>query len=136
MHENSISIILGIIGGFLSYCFGINAHLEYLLWVISLDIILGVLASFINPRLMFNSRKMCRGICKKIVILTLVMFAHQLDVMLCTDTLITKVVTWYYIANEGLSCLENAGKCGVKYPEILANSLEQLKEITNANKKS
>ena len=129
MHENSISIIGAVICSFFSYAFGINEHLEFLIYFITLDLFIGVLASFINPKLMFNSRKMARGICKKIVILSLVTFAHQLDVMLHTDRLIGTACTYYFIVNEGLSCLENSCKCGLKVPPILKNSLEQLKEI-------
>lgn len=135
MHDNQLSVIIGVVGGFLSYAFGVNEHLEVLLWTISLDIIVGVLASFINEKLMFNSRKMYKGIVKKVVILTLVMFAHQLDIMMKTDGIIAKTVTWFFIANEGLSVLENAGKCGITLPKILQSSLEQLKGLTNDNKK-
>lgn len=137
MHENSITVICGVIGGFISYAFGINEDLEFLIWAITLDIIIGVLATFVNPRLRFNSRKMYKGIVKKIVMLTLVMFSHQLDQMMHTDGIVAKTCTWFFIANEGFSVLENAGKCGIKLPAILANSLEQLKGITNEhNKKS
>lgn len=135
MHDNQISVIIGVVGGFLSYAFGVNEHLDVLLWAITLDIIVGVLASFVNEKLMFNSRKMYKGIVKKVVILTLVMFAHQLDIMMKTDCIIAKTVTWFFIANEGLSVLENAGKCGIKLPKILQSSLEQLKGLTNDDKK-
>ena len=133
MHENSFSVVLGVVGGFLSYCFDISPMFEVLLWAITLDIIIGVMASFINPRLQFNSKRMTKGICKKIVLLTLVAFSHQLDILMLTDV-ICRTVTCFFIANEGFSCLENAGKCGVKLPKILANSLEQLKGITDDNK--
>ena len=130
MHENSFSVVLGVVGGFLSYCFDISPMFEVLLWAITLDIIIGVMASFINPRLHFNSKRMTKGICKKIVLLTLVAFSHQLDILMLTDV-ICRTVTCFFIANEGFSCLENAGKCGVKLPKILANSLEQLKGLTD-----
>lgn len=130
MHENSFSVILGIIGGFLSYCFDVSPMFEVLLWAITLDIIIGVMASFINVKLVFNSKRMTKGICKKIVLLSLVAFSHQLDVMMQTD-IICRTVTCFFIANEGLSCLENAGKCGLKLPKILENSLEQVKGLTN-----
>ena len=130
MHENSFSAILGIIGGFLSYCFDVSPMFHVLLWAITLDIFIGVMASFINIRLTFNSKRMMRGICKKIVLLSLVAFSHQLDVMLQTD-IICRTVTCFFIANEGLSCLENAGKCGLKLPKILEDSLEQVKGLSN-----
>lgn len=130
MHENSFSVILGIIGGFLSYCFDVSPMFEVLLWAITLDIVIGVMASFINVKLAFNSKRMTKGICKKIVLLSLVAFSHQLDTMMQTD-IICRTVTCFFIANEGLSCLENAGKCGLKLPKILENSLEQVKGLTN-----
>lgn len=131
MADTQISILFGLVCGFLSYAFGVNEHLEVLIWAITLDIIVGVLASFVNEKLMFNSLKMCSGIIKKIVILTLVMFSHQLDILMSTDGIIVSSVTCFFIANEGMSVLENAGKCGIVLPRVLKNSLEQLKDITN-----
>ena len=116
MHNIDHTVILSIIVSFLSYCFGVvNPQIEMLLWCITLDIFVGVLASFINPKLMFNSRKMFKGITKKVVLLSLVAFAHHLDIMM----------------NEGMSVLENACKCGLNVPPIIKNSLEQLKGTTN-----
>ena len=136
MHENFFSVILGIIGGFLSYCFDVSPMFQVLLWAITLDIFIGVMASFINIKLTFNSKRMMRGICKKIVLLSLVAFSHQLDMMLQTD-IIYRTVTCFFIANEGFSCLENAGKCGLKLPKILEDSLEQVKGLSNdGNKKT
>ncbi len=119
---------IAVIISFLSYCFGINPALELLLWAITLDIIIGVLASFINPKLYFNSRKMFRGLAKKVVLLSIVAFSHQLDMMMHTD-IICMTTTYFFIVNEGMSVLENAGKCGIKLPKIIQNSLEQLKEV-------
>ncbi len=137
MHNIDHTIILSVVVSFLSYCFGIvTPQIEMLLWCIALDIFVGVLASFINPRLMFNSRKMFKGITKKIVLLSLVAFAHHLDIMMNTE-MIGLTTCYFFIINEGLSVLENACKCGLTVPPIIRNSLEQLKGMTNNdNKKS
>lgn len=136
MHNIDHTIILSVIVSFLSYCFGIvTPQIEMLLWCICCDIFVGCLASFINPKLMFNSRKMFKGITKKIVLLALVAFAHHLDIMMNTET-IGLTVCYFFIINEGLSVLENACKCGLDVPPIIKNSLEQLKGMTlNDNKK-
>lgn len=136
MHNIDHTVIMSVIVSFLSYCFGVvNPQLEVLLWAISLDIIIGIAASFINPRLMFNSRKMFRGIVKKVVLLTLVCFAHHLDIMMNTE-MIGLTTCYFFIINEGLSCLENAGKCGLQIPPVIRNSLEQLKGMSmNEHKK-
>lgn len=137
MHNIDHTIILSVVISFLSYCFGIvTPQIEMLLWCISLDIFVGVLASFINPRLMFNSRKMFKGITKKIVLLSLVAFAHHLDIMMNTE-MIGLSTCYFFIINEGMSILENAVKCGLDVPPIVKNSLEQLKGMNNNdNKKS
>lgn len=137
MHNIDHTIILSVVVSFLSYCFGIvTPQIEMLLWCIALDIFVGVLASFINPRLMFNSRKMFKGITKKIVLLSLVAFAHHLDIMMNTE-IIGLSTCYFFIINEGMSILENAVKCGLDVPPIVKNSLEQLKGMNNNdNKKS
>lgn len=132
MHENHLSIIIGTIGGILSYCFDISPFFEVLLWAMAGDILVGVLASFIHPRLMFNSKRLTKGICKKVIILTIVAFSHQLDAMLHLD-IICRTVTCFFIASDGLSILENAAKCNLPIPNILVKSLEQVKEISTNN---
>lgn len=97
------------------------------MWAITLDIIVGVAASFVNDQIKFNSAKMYKGIVKKIIILALVSFSHQLDIMMNTEFIIGNTVTYFFVANEGLSLLENAANCGLTLPPILQNSLEQVK---------
>lgn len=136
MHNIDHTIVLSVIISFLSYCFGVvTPQLELLIWAISLDIFIGVLASFINPNLMFNSRKMFKGVAKKIVMMTLVCLAHQLDHMMGTE-MIALSSCYFFIVNEVMSILENACKCGLDVPPIIKNSLEQLKGMNNdVNKK-
>lgn len=136
MHNIDHTIILSVIISFLSYCFGVvTPQLELLIWAISIDIFIGVLASFINPNLMFNSRKMFKGVAKKIVLMTLVCLAHQLDHMMGTE-MIALSSCYFFIVNEVMSILENACKCGLDVPPIIKNSLEQLKGMNNdVNKK-
>ena len=135
-HSEVGQIGISVLISFLSYCFGVvTPQIELLLWCICLDIFVGVLASFINPRLYFNSRKMFRGIAKKIVLLSIVAFAHHLDIMMNTDV-IGMTCCYFFIINEGMSVLENAGKCGLKLPKIIENSLEQLKGLTDYENKS
>lgn len=135
MHNIDHTIILSVVISFLSYCFGVvTPQIEMLLWCISLDIFVGCLASFVNHKLMFNSRKMFKGVTKKIVLLALVAFAHHLDIMMGTE-MIGLTACYFFIINEGLSVLENACKCGLDVPPIIKNSLEQLKGMTNNDNK-
>lgn len=138
MHNIDHTIILSVVISFFSYCFGVvTPQIELLLWCITLDIFIGTLASFINPNLMFNSRKMFKGITKKVVLLSLVAFAHHLDIMMNTE-MIGLSTCYFFIINEAMSILENAVKCGLDVPPIIKNSLEQLQKgmNNNDNKKS
>lgn len=128
MSDNAISFIVAVVGGFISYCFNITPFFEFLIWAIALDLFTGVVACFVNDNLMFNSKRLSRGVCKKIVILTLVAFSHELDIMLHLDV-ICSTVTFFFIGSDGLSVLENCAKIGIPLPRVLVRSLEQVKEL-------
>ena len=63
--------------------------------------------------------------CRKGVSLLIVLIAYRLDVTLGVDYIRTAVVL-AFIANEGISILENVGIMGVKYPEALKKALDVL----------
>jgi toxin secretion/phage lysis holin len=64
------------------------------------------------------------------MIFALVYLSVLLDQATNTDIVRTLTIM-FYIANEGISVLENAGKLGVPYPEPLINILVQLKQKNN-----
>ena len=53
--------------------------------------------------------------------------AYALDLALGQDIL-RSLAIWFYMANEGLSILENLGRTGVPIPGPLKLALEQLKK--------
>lgn len=74
------------------------------------------------------------GLVKKVFILFLVIVGNMLDVHVIGSGAVTRsAVIAFYLANEGLSILENVGKLGVPYPEKLRKVLAQLKEDDNGN---
>ena len=66
-----------------------------------------------------------RTCAEKEVSLLIVLIAYRLDVTLGVDYIRTAVVL-AFIANEGISILENVGIMGVKYPEALKKALDVL----------
>lgn len=69
------------------------------------------------------------GIAKKGFIMLLVLLATLLDRAIGNETMVFQSsLVFYYIANEGLSILENAALMGVKFPEKLRKALEALRE--------
>ena len=66
-----------------------------------------------------------KGICKKVLILSIVALAHFIaDLMGAEATRV--LVIWFFIGNEGLSIVENAANAGVSVPRKLKETLEQL----------
>ena len=69
------------------------------------------------------------GIAKKGFIMLLVLTATLLDRAIGNNTFIFQSsLVLYYIANEGLSILENAALLGVQFPDKLQRALETIRE--------
>lgn len=69
------------------------------------------------------------GLAKKALIMLIVLLATVLDKALGTDRMVFQTAAaCYYIANEGISIIENAGKIGVPVPGALKKALEQLRD--------
>ena len=53
------------------------------------------------------------------------MVAHMADIVFNQGTITRDIAILFYIANEGLSVLENATNCGIPVPTKLKNNLAQ-----------
>ena len=133
--ENNIiltfKIICAAIGGFCGTLWGaLDGVMMALLVFIAIDYITGLMVAIVNKTL--NSSVGFKGLAKKVFILLLVLIANILDVHIMGGSGVVRgVVIAFYLANEGISILENAGKLGVPYPQKLKDVLEQLKEEKN-----
>ena len=129
--ENSILAIksaFALLGGLLGTLFGgLDGFLITLLVFMLLDYISGVLLAVVQKRL--SSKIGFKGILKKVMILILVAVGTMLDQFILVEgAFIRTLVIFFYIANEGISLLENAALLGLPIPEKLKEVLEQLKE--------
>lgn len=129
--ENSIFAIksaFALLGGLLGTLFGgLDGFLITLLVFMLLDYISGVLLAIVQKKL--SSKIGFKGILKKVMILILVAVGTLLDNFILIDgAFIRTLVIFFYIANEGISLLENAALLGLPIPEKLKEVLEQLKE--------
>lgn len=121
---------VAFVGIILQHFFGAwNNQMEVLLIFMVVDYLTGLSAAFIQNNVYLDSRKGFKGIIKKIVILCLVVLAHQIDVLIGQNTLTRNVVLFFFIGNEGLSILENASNCGLPVPKKLKDTLAQFTEI-------
>ena len=69
------------------------------------------------------------GIAKKGFIMLIVLVATQLDKAIGNTAMVFQTATvFYYIANEGLSILENADLMGVPFPKWIKEKMETMRE--------
>ena len=116
---------MSIIGTIFTHLIGWDDTIEALIVLMAIDYITGIIAAYINPNLKLNSRKGFNGFCKKMCILCLVAMSHELDRVM-GQVITQPFVIWFFLANEGLSVIENAGKAGLPIPKKLRDVLEQL----------
>lgn len=98
--------------------------LQVLIILISADYLTGVCKAFCNKNL--SSDIGAKGIIKKVALLVVVAIATQLDRLINTELIRTAVI-YFYVANEGLSILENLTAMGVPFPKQLTEKLIQLR---------
>ena len=126
--DNVFKNILAGICTLLSFLFGdMEGLMVALIALIILDYISGVIAAAVEKRL--SSEVGAKGIAKKIFMLLIVALANIVDINVIGDGHILKTVTVvFYICNECISLIENAGRIGVPVPKKLLDVLEQLRD--------
>ena len=129
--DKFIQTITAAICGIFGFLYGKADGLIYaLLAFIILDYVTGLTVACINKNL--SSEVGFKGIAKKVVILLLVAVGNMLDVYILGDGAVCRsTVIGFYLANEGISILENAGNLGIPLPKKLVSVLEQLKNDNN-----
>ena len=76
-----------------------------------------------------SSRAGFDGLVKKAFIMVVVLVAALLDAAVGSESAVFQTAaTLYYIANEGISILENTSLMGVPYPKFVRGALEALRE--------
>lgn len=123
---NTIQLIFSAVGGWLGYFLGGCDGLLYaLIAFVVIDYITGVMCAIINREL--SSAVGFKGIFRKVLIFLLVGSANIIDVQVIgTGAVLRTAVIFFYISNEGVSLLENAGHLGLPIPEKIKTVLEQL----------
>lgn len=125
---NMIQFTLTLIGGWVGWFLGGMDGLIYaLIAFVAIDYLTGVMCAIDDCTL--SSEVGFRGICRKMLIFCLVAIGHIIDstVIQSGSTLRTAVI-FFYLSNEGISILENAGHLGLPIPKKLKAILEQLDE--------
>lgn len=105
---------------------GWDMVLEVLITMIVIDYVSGIAKAFCCKGL--SSQIGAQGIIKKVMILVIIVLASQIDRLMNTQSqLIRTAVIYFYVANEGISILENLALMGIPLPKQLKEKLFQLK---------
>ncbi len=133
LYDEKVSSLVAIVGTLFTWLFGVwDTALAILITFMVLDYSTGLLRGYITKKL--SSDVGLKGIARKGVILVVLIVAVLLDRLLNGNTYVFRtLVCYFYIANEGLSILENCSVIGLPIPTKIQEALDQLKE---GNKKS
>ena len=125
---------ISIIGGTLAEFFGgWDYALQTLCIIMAADYISGIVCALVwkkSPKSAdgcFESKASIKGLFRKAGILLAVLIAYKLDQMAGTQFIRTAAIT-FFIANDGLSVIENLGIMGLPMPAVIKNAFEALRQ--------
>ena len=133
---SGIQIAFTAFGGFLGWFLGgVDGFLYALIAFTVIDYITGVMCAVTDKNL--SSSVGFKGICRKVLIFTLVGIGNIVDVyVLGQGGVLRTAVIFFYLSNEGVSILENSAHLGLPIPEKLKEVLEQLHDREGKNDES
>lgn len=125
-------VIVGAIGGYAtSLLGGWDVALQTLIIFMIIDYMTGcVVAAVFKKSTKTESGKLSsrvgfKGLCRKGMVLSIVLVATQLDKVAGSE-IVRNAVIIGYIANESISILENAGLMGLPIPDVLRQTIDLL----------
>jgi toxin secretion/phage lysis holin len=131
-YKFGVLTVLGAIGGFISELFGgWDSGLVTFIIFTAIDYITGVIVGILqkSPKSengSLDSRIGFKGLCKKGVMLLMILIAVRLDLMTGSDYIRDAVIIGLSI-NELVSIVENAGLIGVPIPAVITKVIDILK---------
>ena len=130
-----IQLMLAAIGGWLGWFLGgADGFLYALIAFVVIDYITGVMCAIVDKKL--SSEVGFKGIFKKVLIFILVGVGNIIDVQVLGQAgVLRTAVIFFYLSNEGVSLLENAGHLGLPIPAKLKAVLEQLHDRSEKENK-
>lgn len=125
--RNFFAFIYSGLSTIIIYVFGgLDVALQCLLIAIALDYVSGMIKAYESQTL--SSRIGFRGIIKKVGLLAIVALGVVIDRLTGNTGDIRTLIIYYFVANEGLSIIENLAAAGVPTPAIIAKALKILKD--------
>ena len=137
--REAIIAAVGLAGSAIATAFGgWDSALTTLVIVMAIDYITGIIVAAVFKRSKktksgaLSSREGLKGLCKKGMMLLVVLVAVRLDMAVGT-TFIKDCTVIAFIANETISITENAGTMGVPIPKVITKAIDVLKSKEEGN---
>ena len=105
---------------------GFDIALQSLIIVIVIDYLTGIASAIYNKEL--SSKVGFKGIIKKFCYLLVVALSVVIDNLTGQSGIIRSLVIYFFVANDGISIIENMAEMNVKLPKKLIDSLEQIRK--------
>lgn len=124
--------IAGMLGGW-------DPLLRVLVTLMAADYATGLLVALLGKSAKteyggLSSKVGAAGLARKGLMLVVVLVAAMMDSIMDTGSAMCRdAACWFYIANEGISILENVGLAGAPYPEKLKQLLGQKQQEGEIN---
>lgn len=120
------SVLVATAGGAASFLWGgWSAALGSLLFFVATDYVTGVVAAAKEGQL--SSQVGVYGIARKVGVFAIVALAHMVDQQLGDGHMFRDGTVAFYLANEALSIIENAGRIGVPIPPKVKETIQVLR---------
>ena len=133
MKETALASTIGVVGGIISTLFGgWNSSLTTLMIFMCIDYITGLMVAgiFNNSEKTktgaLESRAGFKGLCRKGMILLIVLVACRLD-MIIGSNFVRDATVIAFVTNETISIIENAGLMGIPIPNPIIKAIDVLK---------
>lgn len=126
MKRSLTETFIAILSSFLYLLGGWDIALKCLIIVMIIDYITGILSAIFNKKL--NSKIGLKGILKKFGYLCIVALSVIIDMITGETGVIRTLVIYFFVANDGISIVENIAEMGVPMPKKLLEILEQLRK--------
>lgn len=126
--KTMINTIFAAVCSFLTYFFGgWDVAIAVLITFMIFDYLTGVIIAIINKKL--SSHIGFKGLAKKLFIIVILVVGVLLDRLINNgEWIFRSLVAYFYIANEGISIIENIAVLGVPVPKKIIDILEQIKD--------
>lgn len=125
--KEQVNALVGVIMSVLLFLYGrIDTPLIVFFIAVLFDYITGILKGIYHKDL--SSVQGFRGLIKKFCMCMILAFGVQLDKLVGSEGMIRNFIIFYYVANEGISILENLIDMDIPFPTALIDVLSQIKK--------